>query len=304
MVTSQHEASHRIFQEQPELLRPVFRILGVPLPERPSVEVITPDVTETRLLERRIDTLLRINEPDGDGFLLAIEDQRRRDPDKAASWGYYLSYLHSKYSIPALLLVVCQDKTTSDWAKGPFRMGLSDWTALSVQPMVVGPDNVPMITDPDEAAQDLAFAAFSAVTHGRSPGGKAVLETLVTALGSTGDRETFDRYWQLVDAGLGEIPARTAWRDLIKMAADIYYPGQGTLAEEKYLEGEAKGKAEGKAEALLIFLEQRQVPIPNNARFRISACTDLHTLDHWLTRSLTAAHADDLFADAPEHGEA
>ncbi|MGW2226681.1 hypothetical protein [Streptomyces formicae] len=119
MVTSPHEASHRIFQEQPELLRPVFRILGVPLPERPSVEVITPDVTETRPLERRIDTLLCINEPDGDGFLLAIEAQRRRDPDKAASWGYYLSYLHSKYRIPALLLVVCQDKTTSDWAKGP-----------------------------------------------------------------------------------------------------------------------------------------------------------------------------------------
>ncbi|MET8687460.1 hypothetical protein ABZV77_24915 [Streptomyces sp. NPDC004732] len=88
------------------------------------------------------------------------------------------------------------------------------------------------------------------------------------------------------------------------MAADIYYPGQGTLAEEKYLEGEAEGMAKGKAEALLIFLEQRQVPIPDSARDRINACTDLHTLDHWLTRALTVAHADDLFADAPEHGEA
>ncbi|MGW2226680.1 hypothetical protein [Streptomyces formicae] len=91
------------------------------------------------------------------------------------------------------------------------------------------------------------------------------------------------------------------------MAADIYYPGQGTLAEEKYLEGEAegsaKGMARGKAEALLIFLEQRQIPIPDTARDRISACTDLDTLDRWLAQALTVAHADDLFAHAPDHQE-
>ncbi|MFF1380666.1 hypothetical protein [Streptomyces sp. NPDC058308] len=93
MVTSQHEASHRIFQERPELLEPVFRILGVALPERPTVEVITTDVTETRPIERRIDTLLRVSEPNGRAFLLVIEAQQRRDPEKALSWGYYLSYL-------------------------------------------------------------------------------------------------------------------------------------------------------------------------------------------------------------------
>ncbi|WP_423595779.1 hypothetical protein [Streptomyces sp. G5(2025)] len=33
MVTSRHEASHRIFQERPEILGPVFGLLGV-RPER------------------------------------------------------------------------------------------------------------------------------------------------------------------------------------------------------------------------------------------------------------------------------
>ncbi|MFE0133733.1 hypothetical protein ACFWY6_19515 [Streptomyces sp. NPDC059037] len=307
MVTSQHEVSHRIFQQQPELLTPVFRILGVPLPEKPSVEVITPDVTETRPLERWIDTLLRISAPDGSAFLLAIEAQMRRDPDKAASWGYYLSYLHSKYNIPALLLVVCQDKATSAWAMGPFRMGLSDWTALSVHPMVVGPGNVPMITDPEEIAQDFTFAAFSAVTHGRSPGHKAILEALVTALGSTGNRKTFDHYWQLVDAGLGDIPARAAWKDLIFMAADIYFPGQGTLAEEKYLEGKedgiAEGEAKGKAEAILSLLELRGIPTPDDARERVTTCTDLDTLDRWFGRALKVTDADALFAEAADQSE-
>jgi hypothetical protein len=59
MVTSTHEASHRIFQERPDILAPVFRILGVPLAEKAAVEVLTPDATEIRPLERRVDSVLR-----------------------------------------------------------------------------------------------------------------------------------------------------------------------------------------------------------------------------------------------------
>ncbi|MFG2652831.1 hypothetical protein [Streptomyces sp. NPDC048436] len=300
MVTSQHEASHRIFQERPELLTPVFRILGVPLPERPSVEVLSPDVTEIRPLERRIDTVLRISAPNGSAFLLAIEAQGRRDPEKAASWGYYLSYLYSKYNIPALLLVVCQDKATSVWAAGPFRIGLDGWTALSVHPMVIGPDNVPMITDPDEIAQNLAFAAFAALMHGRSPDCTAILDALATALRSADD-EFIDYYWQLLDVGLGETPARATWRDV--MGVTIYFPGQGTLAEEKYLEGKAEGEAEGKVQSLLLFLDARGIPVPDSALGRIKGCTDLDTLDRWLVRAVAVTDADELFAEAPGQGD-
>ncbi|MEW2388679.1 hypothetical protein AB0933_10015 [Streptomyces venezuelae] len=303
MVTSQHEASHRIFQDRPELLTPVFRLLGVALPENPTVEVITPDVTETRPIERRVDTLLRVSAPNGRAFLLVVEAQQRKDREKAESWGYYLTYLYSKYHIPALLLVVCQDKATSTWALGPFRIGVEGWTALSVHPLVLGPDNVPMIIDPEEAAQDLPFAALSAFTHARGPEHKAILEALITALGSTGDGKTFDYYWQMLDAGLGNTPARAAWKDLVKMAADIYFPGQGTLAEELFLEGEAKGEVKGEAKAILRFLELRGVPISPTARERIATCTDLPTLDRWLDRTATATDADDLFSDGGDPQE-
>ncbi|MGW0390248.1 hypothetical protein ACWDYJ_04975 [Streptomyces sp. NPDC003042] len=71
-----------------------------------------------------MDSVLRIVPDSGaGGFLLAIEAQGRRDPDKAVSWSYYLSYLKAKYACPALLLVVCQDEVTADWAAGPFRLG-------------------------------------------------------------------------------------------------------------------------------------------------------------------------------------
>jgi len=83
------------------------------------------------------------------------------------------------------------------------------------------------------------------------------------------------------------------------MGVTIYFPGQGTLAEEKYLEGKVQGeaegkvegKAEGKAESLLLFLQVRGIPVPDSTRDRINACTDLETLDLWLVRAVTVADA-------------
>lgn len=106
MVTSAHEGLHRIFQEKPEILAPVFGVLGLPFPEKATVDALTTDVTETKPMERRVDTVLRIGPSDGEDFMLAVEVQGERKPDKERSWPYYVSYLQSKYRLPVLLLVV------------------------------------------------------------------------------------------------------------------------------------------------------------------------------------------------------
>lgn len=160
MVTSAHEGLHRIFQERPEILAPVFGVLGIASPEKATVDAVTTDVTETRPLERRIDTLLRIGPSDGDDFLLAVEAQGRRDPKKASSWAYYIACLQARYELPVLLLVVCQDLATAKWAVGPFDCEARGWTAQRTCPMVVGPDNLPVITDARTAAENLALAYF------------------------------------------------------------------------------------------------------------------------------------------------
>ncbi|MBC2874985.1 MULTISPECIES: RpnC/YadD family protein [Streptomyces] len=305
MVTSQHETSHRIFQERPGLLSPVFRILGVSLPEEAAVEVLTGDVTEIRPLERRVDSVLRIRPPDGgDGFLLAIEAQGRRAEDKPVSWAYYLSFLMAKYSCPALLLVVCQDKATAGWAVGPFPLGHAEWTSLSVQPLVLGPGNLPIILDVEEAAQDLTLAAFSALTHGRHPDATAILETLAQAL-YTVDRETSKYYWEMLEIGLGDTRAREIWRKLMNVRT--YFPGRGTLIEETYdkglAEGREKGLAEGcaegrlreRAQQVLRILAHRELDVPDAVRERVSGCADLDTLGLWLDRAFTVTRAEDLF---------
>jgi hypothetical protein len=308
MVTSTHEASHRIFQERPEILTPVFGILDLPVPAKANIEVITPDVTETRPLERRIDSLLRIEPSEGQAFLLAIEAQRSRDRKKEKSWAYYLAHLQSKYDIPAILLVVCQDRATATWAAGPFTYGLGDWTAQCTHPLVLGPANVPVITDPSVAARNLAMATFSAMTHGKSRDLPDIPDALARALRAT-DPESARYYSELLYVGLGDAQSRETWRE--KLAVITYFPGRGSPFEVSYLEGKAKGEAEGRAKgeaegraegeakSVLRLLERRGIAVPDDARERILGCTDLDTLRMWFDRAYDLTHIGELFADGP-----
>ncbi|MEU7043694.1 hypothetical protein AB0A77_21835 [Streptomyces varsoviensis] len=292
MVNSPHEASHRIFQDRPELVTPIFRVLGVPLAAKVSVDVLTGDVTEIRPLERRVDSVLRVEPSDGGAFLLAIEAQGRRDPDKAASWTYYLAYLAAKYGIPALLLVICQDRATARWATGPFRTGVEGWTALTTHPLVIGPDSLPVITSPTEAARNLDLATFSALTHAKDPDPTAILEALASALG-TADSAALQYYTEMLEIGLGNTPARDTWRTLMRLdpnAPGTYFPGRGTLIEETFLKA--------KAESILRLLAVRDIPVPESARERITGCTDDDTLNRWFDRAVTTTSTDELFTEA------
>ncbi|WP_308295591.1 hypothetical protein [Streptomyces sp. STCH 565 A] len=65
MVTSTHETSHRIFQDHPEVLAPIFEALGLPPPAKADIVPLTPDATEFKPLERRVDTVLRVEPSEG-----------------------------------------------------------------------------------------------------------------------------------------------------------------------------------------------------------------------------------------------
>jgi hypothetical protein len=58
-----------------------------------------------------------------------------------------------------------------------------------------------------------------------------------------------------------------------------------------------QGRAEGEAVAVLTILETRGVPVPDDARSRITGCTDLDELNAWVRRAVTATTVDDLFVE-------
>lgn len=305
VVTAHHEALHRIFQERPEIVVPALRLLDVSMPEDAGVETMSPDCTEIEPVERRADTVVHVSPPGGDRFSLVVESQGRKDPDKPYSWAYYLSHLMDKHKRPAQLLVLSSNPATAKWAEGPFKLGLKGEESVIVRPWVLGPGNVPVVTDAEEAARDVPVAALSAVVHREDPALEAILEPLARALGDAADEDIAKHYTLMVEAGLGTPARREVWRILLS----TYFPGGGPLlkAREQELKEEFKEQweaeikaeleAEGEARAILRALERRGIHVTEAVRERVTGCTDLPTLDRWFDRAFDATNAEDLFAE-------
>lgn len=81
-----------------------------------------------------------------------------------------------------MLIVITQSSSTANWASRPIRFGFPGWDSLVVRPLVLGPDNVPVIAGERQAERDVPLAVLSAMTHGRGPQAPAILESLTTAL--------------------------------------------------------------------------------------------------------------------------
>lgn len=294
MVNSSHEAMHRIFQEYPRLFSGVSRALDLAFAPPSSVTILPTDLTETRPVERRVDTLLRFDSDCGSSFLLAVEAQSKKDSDKPSSWAYYLSFLSTKYRLPVLLLVVCQDRATAEWASQPVSLGPPQWSALTLRPLVVGPHNMPLITKPYEARADLALAALAAITHAKNPDVGGILKALSTALQDVPEAVA-DPIIEFTSQGLGgNRPAAELWRNLVAVDLSFY---KSYISEEIRDEGRAEARVQTAAQAVLLVLEARGFDVPGETRERITGCDDPELLRQWLIRAATVPSAEEIFTE-------
>lgn len=292
MVSSSHEALHRVFQKDPALLtRALQRVLNVHFPEPRDFAVLNADLTEIEPVERRVDTLMRVETDDG-AYLLVVEAQGKVDDAKRSSWAYYLAYLYAKYRCEPVLIVITQSRSTARWAARPIRLGLPGWHSMTVRPLVLGPENVPVIKNEQEAERDVPLAVLSAMTHGRGKRAAAILEPLAAAL-RTMDAESAAVFVAFVDSCLIDNRAKEIWRDLM---AAIHYFFRHPVAEQVREEGREEGRVEDRAAMTLRILQWRGIPVSDAVRERVQACTDLDQLERWAQRAVHATRAEDLFA--------
>jgi hypothetical protein len=77
------------------------------------------------------------------------------------------------------------------------------------------------------------------------------------------------------------------------------------LAEQVREEGRAQGlkiglkqgRVQARVEIIPLILEARSIPVPDEVRARVEACTDLDQLEVWARRALQVTDAADLFVD-------
>ncbi|KPI29842.1 hypothetical protein OK074_6758 [Actinobacteria bacterium OK074] len=301
MVSSPHEAMHRIIQEDPGLFARAARTLGIPFADPVSSEILSTDVGTTEPLERRVDTLLRIKTADSSEYLLAVEAQRKKDPEKHASWSYYLSYLYTKYKIPPVLVVVCHDRSTAAWAAEHVDIGPPQWNSLTLRPLVLGPDSIPVFTTPEEVSRDIPMTVLSAVLHHQDPEIEAILEALAPAMRELQERDqdTAGRLIELTAQGLAAGSLADFWRKLV--AADTSFfvsPLAEGLRDEGREEGREEGEAKGRARDILRLLELRGVAVSDADRDRVASCTDLDLLARWFDRAAVGMTAAEVFSEA------
>jgi hypothetical protein len=289
--TAQHEALHRIFQHDEALFaRAVARVFNVLVPAPVNVTVLSTDLTETEPIERRADSVLQAEfmvEEAAGKYILVIESQTEPDEERRRRWPHYITHLHDKYGCPVVLAVVCNKRYTARWARAPIKIGLPGLTCVTARLVVFGPDNVPAITDPQEAADDVTLTVFSALTHSRRPDLGGILEALAAAL-NTIDPESAAYLAEFTETGLGDTVGRQTWRALM---ATRTYP----FVSQMRLQGREEGRIETLAEAIFTVFEGRGIAVDDVSRERIESCSDADLLRAWLARSGVVATVSELF---------
>jgi hypothetical protein len=286
----------------------VALLFQVDVPRHASAAVVDSSLDQLLPIEFRADLVIELRADSG-AIVLAIvlEVQRDQDPDKKYSWAVYVAVVRAKNRCPTVVLVVAPDAAVAAWAAQPIDLGLGFGT---LQPVVLGPVNVPEVTDPAVAEQEVELAVLSAVAHGNGENGLAVLKAALVALGRL-DREHAAVYFQIIYHVLRG-PMQRALEVLVmerqkenKATFPLFIQRVIDESELKALregelkglrEGELKGELKGLRNALLGLLARAGIALTDDDRARIQACEDAAVLDRWVENVLGARTSTDVLS--------
>ncbi|MBK8265351.1 MAG: hypothetical protein IPK80_28980 [Nannocystis sp.] len=284
-----HEAIVQLVRESPSL------VLDLLWPERQagvtSVRVTQTEFVDTVLAEYRADAFFLTGEESAPEGALVIEIQLAPNPLKPTRWPILVAGPFARYRCPVDSLILTIDRDVAAWARRPILVGRLPG-AMTITPAVIGPDQIPVITDLDQARENPALAILSALAHAEDPEAVDVATAAIIAAVEV-DSDAAAMYADAIFARLGEL-ARTTLEKLMQTGR---YDYQSDFARQYFAAGRAEGEAKGEAKAILQILELQGLAVPEDARQRILTCTDPEQLDTWLRRTLRAQTLAELFAD-------
>jgi hypothetical protein len=285
-----------LFRNRPELAPELLRdALSVELPAYTEVRVESAELSQIVPTEYHADlVVLLIN---GRPVLaIVLEVQLGTDERKRFTWPVYVAALRARLECPACVLVVTPYRNVARWAAEPIVMGLGS----TLRPLVVGPDGVPMVSDPAVAAREPELAVLSAMAHGEeepTAAAQIAFAGLAASLGLEDERALL--YSDLIRNSLSDA-AHKALEAL--MATPQGYEYQSEFARKHDAIGQAKGvilgQAKARAEDVLAVLEARGVSLSSEQRERILGCADLELLARWVRKAATVSSGDELFEQA------
>ncbi|WP_433509934.1 hypothetical protein ACQP2T_39310 [Nonomuraea sp. CA-143628] len=245
------------------------------------------ELNERLPAEYAADSVISVRGPDGAKRFVIVEVQRRFDERKLWSWAAYVGGLMGRYKRAVMLVVFCPDRKTAEIYKKPIS---PDESCLILCPVVVGPDELPILREPEDVLASLEIATLSAIAH---PDDLKTVVSVAKTLATSDD----DRGLVYYDYLRGQLPisVRAQLEEIMRTEVERR-PDAFTRPIE--IKAEARGEARGLATALLRVLERRELKIPSDLRQEIESCSDLELLNLWHDRAITATTSDDVFLEA------
>lgn len=282
MPSFSHESLLELFRNRPELAPELLReALQLELPAYTQARVESADFSQLAPTEYRADLVVLLVD-DLPVLGIVVEVQLAVKPRKRFTWPLYLTALRAKFECDVCVFVVAPSMDVARWAAEPIALGFGS----TVVPLVVGPQGVPIVTEPERAIRAPELGVLSAMAHGHDDVETAVKVALAATAGLRSVPE--DRvvlYSDLIEAALSEA-ARKAFFMLPEG-----YEFQSKTVRESFL----KGRASEKAADVIAFLEARGLEVSEAQRQRILETSDLETLSRWVRRAATVTSVDALF---------
>lgn len=290
MPSAIHEALVLLFQSNPGLAAILLgEVLGIELPPYADVRDASSSFSEMKPPEYRADTVVQLVDESGKPALsvivevqLAVKEKKRRD------WLAYTASAERQLGRDACVLVVTPDAAVARWAQKPTSFGL----VSTFTPLVIGPEQVPLLTDPEEAKRRPFLAVLSAVAHGQDE-----LEQAIAAASLARDAivplADGDVYFDLIKATLSEA-ARKAFEML-----PATYEYQDESLRRSFHKGQESGRMEGRTEGIahsvVLLLRARGIELSPENEARIVACHDAEQLDRMLIKAASLQSVAELF---------
>jgi hypothetical protein len=247
MPSRPHDALIEIFRHRPQLLLALLALVAPGrVPDVPGAILLPApgEVTSEHHEQHRTDlVLLRMIPGAAPAHAFILEVQLAPDPRKDFTWPVYAAGIGAREQCPVTLVVLALDERTARWAAALHSRSGGGSTVMT--PLVIGPAQIPRITDLAEARASPEMAVLSAAAHGRTRGAEHIAHAAILACAAL-DTTHRTLYVDAVIARLGK-RARRALEE--NMPLQRFVP-QSDIGKKIYAEGRTEGLREGREEGL------------------------------------------------------
>lgn len=289
MVSLLHEGLLMLIRTQPAFIAQLLaEMFGVEVPADAEARLSETALHELVPSEYHADVIVLFGGA-VPVFGVIVEAQLQRDDRKRFTWPLYAAAARARHGCPFELIVVTPSPAVAQWAAQPIALG----NGAVFTPRIIGPEEIPKLTDPVIAMQNPQLAVLSIVAHANAQKEIALRIAKAALVGISQFPEDQQQiYISIINDAFGDAFDKESHMLKVSLEDPMYWPG----IERTYY---GKGRLKGESTVLIKILESRKFALDDKQRRRIIRCRDLVRMNTWIDRALAGASLDELFKATP-----